>query len=242
MVAPRQLVNQSLLDQTKDRSRGNQKNSPVKAYGERTPESRTGRGVWSWHFSPKVSGNSPGPARRTLLQVRVSPSTLCRPTIWNDHLSMKMHDRHNCRLSCPSRWPGHTSPNVATPCAKLQDMRGRKGREQFVGFGTPARASSELARASSESPRNLQGPRCPITGGIGHSKRGPTYGTGFFGLGGAFRFFCSRARERYTTFLPPSGASRVRLWSWLPQRDSSPGNLASRAIISSAAEGADFHS
>ena len=31
------------------------------------------------------------------------------------------------------------------------------------------------------------------------------------GLGGAFRGFCSRARERYTTFLPPSGASRVRL-------------------------------
>ena len=64
VVAPRQLVNQSLLDQTKDRSRGNQKNSPVKAYGERTSESRTGRGVdtMSLELSSDVQVTSPNVA------------------------------------------------------------------------------------------------------------------------------------------------------------------------------------
>ena len=136
VVAPRQLVNQSLLDQTKDRSRGNQKNSPVKAYGERTSESRTRTESVELALQPKSIGQLPRPrARRTLLQVRVSPSTLCRPTIWNDHLSMKMHDRHNVARAVlremeeivgqssdvpysPEMGPGHHphSQNVVTPC------------------------------------------------------------------------------------------------------------------------------
>ena len=128
VVAPRQLVNQSLLDQTNDRSRGNQKNSPVKAYGERTSESRTGRGVWSWHFSPRSIGQLPRPrARRTLLQVRVSPSTLCRPTIWNDHLSMKMHDRHNVARAV-LRCPGHI-PKCRHSVRYFLDMRVGEWRE-----------------------------------------------------------------------------------------------------------------
>ena len=103
------------------------------------------------------------------------------------------------------------------------DMEWGKVREQLVRLGTPGfarrlghprnwlRHPRNWLGASSESPRNHRGPRCPITGVIGHFERGPTYGTGFLGSEGGFRGFRSRARERYTTLLPPSGASRVRL-------------------------------
>ena len=86
------------------------------------------------------------------------------------------------------------------------------------GVGERAGAIGPAWHAGSGHPRNWlghhrnhRGHRCPITVGIGHSKRGPTYGTGFLGSEGGFRGFRSRARERYTTLLPPSGASRVRL-------------------------------
>ena len=138
-------------------------------------------------LQPKSIGQLPRPrARRTLLQVRVSPSTLCRPTIWNDHPSMKMHDRHivgraalremeeivgqSSDVHIPPRWGQviTTFPKCRHSVPLVLDIEARKGREQLVRLGTPARASSELARASSESPRNLLGPRCPITEVIGH--------------------------------------------------------------------------
>ena len=91
-----------------------------------------------------------------------------------------------------------------TPRHGVGERAGAIGPAWHARLGTPARASSE-------SPRNHRGHRCPITSHNGHFKRGPTYGTGFLGSEGGFRGFRSRARERYTTLLPPSGASRVRL-------------------------------